>query len=80
MKHFVLYIEYYENNHMCEICLMGIFYTWGEIIFILLWGIRDWFDNCLMRDCDKGLWLMQISYFPHGTDYNHGYTIVLWYK
>jgi hypothetical protein len=36
MKHFVRYIEYHGNNQMCEICLMVIFYTWGEIISILL--------------------------------------------
>jgi hypothetical protein len=36
MEHFVLYIEYYENNQMCEICLLDIFYAWGEIISILL--------------------------------------------
>jgi hypothetical protein len=41
MKHFVLYIEYYGNNHMCEIYLMDIFYTWGESISILLCGIRE---------------------------------------
>jgi hypothetical protein len=42
MKHFVLYIEYYENNQMCEIFLVDIFYTSGEIISVLLWGIRYW--------------------------------------
>jgi hypothetical protein len=36
MEHFILYIEYYGNNQMCEICLMDILYTWVEIIFILL--------------------------------------------
>jgi hypothetical protein len=80
MKHFVLYIEYYGNNHMCEIYLMDIFYTWGESISILLCGIREWFDNRLMRYCDKGLWLMPVSHSPCGTDCNHGYTIVLWYN
>jgi hypothetical protein len=64
---------------MCEIFLVDIFYTSGEIISVLLWGIRYWFDNHLIRYCDKGLWLMPISHFPHGTDYNYGYTIVLWY-
>jgi hypothetical protein len=80
MKHFVLYIEYYENNQMCETCLIDIFYTRGEIISILFLGIREWFDNFLMQYCDKGLWLMPISHFPRGIDYNHRYTIVLWYK
>jgi hypothetical protein len=41
MEHFILYIEYYRNNQMCEICLMDIFYTWRENISILLWGIRE---------------------------------------
>jgi hypothetical protein len=36
MEHFVLYIEYYRNNQMCEICLMDISYTWGESISILV--------------------------------------------
>jgi hypothetical protein len=52
---------------MCEICLVGIFYTWEEIISILLWGIRDWFDNHVIQYFDKGLWLMPISHFPRGT-------------
>jgi hypothetical protein len=56
------YIEYYGNIQMCEICLVDIFYTWGEIVSILLWGIREWFNNHLMRYCHKGLWLMPISH------------------
>jgi hypothetical protein len=36
VEHFVLYMEYYGNNQMCEICIMDIFYTWGESISILL--------------------------------------------
>jgi hypothetical protein len=52
MKHFVLYIEYYENNQMCEIFLMvictTIFYMWRVSISIQLWGIRERFYNMII--------------------------------
>jgi hypothetical protein len=72
-----IYRILWEQSDVWNMTCGHILYMRRNYFYTLMRNKRftiAWYDG------DKGMWLMPLSHFPHATDYNHGYTIVLRYK